>query len=228
MFFKAQPRARGRTGRQKPDDTRRASSGWHFEERHSRVEPGLALSVIATGRCSPALYSTSPSWEAGSASCTKLETLCAVTSLPLPHLARRGTTAMGSAGGDTLLEASSVVPTQSTPSSRVRRSLGSWQCITTLSDKSLKMSTSHFVMFRERHVLDSAGLHWNGTSGSVNACAGRDDVAIQKLVGFLLVGTLCHHKQGGNAFARIATWQHEGLTGMHKVFPTHVLNGTSH
>ena len=32
--------------------------------------------------------------------------------------------------------------------------------------------------------MDSAGLHWNGTSGSGNACAGRDDVAIQKLVVF--------------------------------------------
>ena len=55
------------------------------------------------------------------------------------------------------LKTSSVVPTQSTPSSRVRRSLGSWQCITTLSDKSLRMSTSHFVMFRET----CRGFRWS-------------------------------------------------------------------
>ena len=67
--------------------------------------------------------------------------------------------------------------------------------------------------------MDSAGLHWNGTFGSGNACASRDDVAIQKLAGLLLVGTHCHHKQGGNTFARIATWQHEGLPGMPKCSP---------
>ena len=124
------------------------------------------------------------------------------------------------------LKTSLVVPTQSTPSSRVRRSLGSWQCITTLSDMSSRMSTSYFVMFR--HVVDSAGLHWSGTSGSGNACAGRDDVAIQKLVVFFSLVRSAHHKQGGNTLpgsphtwrARVAVhWQHEGLPAVPKCSP---------
>ena len=53
---------------------------------------------------------------------------------------------------------SSVVLTQSTPSSCVRRFLGSRQCITTLSDKSLRMSTSRFVIFRETRVDFSASI----------------------------------------------------------------------
>ena len=45
-------------------------------------------------------------------------------------------------GGGTTLKTSSLVPTQSTPSSCVRRSLGTWWCITILANKSLRMSTS--------------------------------------------------------------------------------------
>ena len=67
-----------------------------------------------------------------------------------------------------------------------------------------------------------------GLLAAGNACTGRDDVAIQKLVVFFSSVRCATSKQGGNTLpesphtwrARVAVhWQHEGLSGMPKCSP---------
>ena len=79
-------------------------------------------------------------------------------------------------------------------------------------------------------------LHLNGTSGSGNACAGRDDVAIQKLVVFFSsVRSATTNKAGTRCQDRHTSGEHElqyigsRMFARHaQVFPTDVLNGTAH
>ena len=72
-----------------------------------------------------------------------------MTSLPLPHLAKRWTTAMGCAGGDTTLKHRWWCQRSQLLHHAFDDPLDHGSAITTLSDKSLRMSTSHFVTFRE-------------------------------------------------------------------------------
>ena len=69
--------------------------------------------------------------------------------------------------------------------------------------------------------MDSAGLHWNGTFGSGNACAGRDDVAIQKLVVFFSsVRSATSNKAGTRCQDRHTRGEHElQYIGSTKVCP---------